>query len=239
MVGNPAVPAESEVGLRSGLVSIRAEDAPLTRLLDEFGRQTGASISYLGGTPSVAVTLVIHGKAPADALAELLSKAGLNYAVDVDQNTQRVRSVVIVSGEPQAVVPAPAPPAEPGFEPPNELASPEPVIGLDEDGSTAPGSAQSPVVDGMVLPAVATGAEPAASAPPTPDPSGATALPGEHGEVEPPDGMQFNTPPPPRPGRQPRPGNLGKNPPEGMKFDVPPPPGPGPGPQPDSAQPPP
>jgi hypothetical protein len=77
-------------------VSVRAEAAPLSDILERLAQRTGMTIVWGKnlGRPNVTVTL--EDCTPAEAVVRLLQGSGFNYALSMDPSRTRVETLMIV-----------------------------------------------------------------------------------------------------------------------------------------------
>ncbi len=105
--------ASVEVKQDGTRVSVRAEAAPLSEVLDQLSRQLGMSVVYEGAPPQSLVNASLANRTPAEAVLSVLEGLGLNYLARMDVTGTRVEHLVIAGAAPaagaaQAAAPAPA-----------------------------------------------------------------------------------------------------------------------------------
>jgi hypothetical protein len=121
----------AEPSLRAGAVvvrvsaastTIRAQRAPLARVLEVLASEGGLVVTYDGPPPEQLVTVSTSAPTVEAALGALLTPAHLRYALARDPETRRVRTVVIVNRA-NPVFPRPARPTPS----PTAVTHPDPV----------------------------------------------------------------------------------------------------------------
>jgi hypothetical protein len=143
--GRAADPPESDpdtssslvVTARQGLVSVKAQDAPLRDVVERIGK--ALNISVTGQTGADERVSTEFKDLP---LEEALKRLGANYAYISDANSGGTgRIVLFPRGEAVApVAPEVQPPTEPGQEPPTDEEAPveeEPPVEEDPEASAA------------------------------------------------------------------------------------------------------
>ena len=118
---------ELTVRTKDGVVEVRAQHAPLARVLDAVAAEAGAAVRYDGPRPSQPVSVSLFTRRPQDALTTLLVRARLKYALTVDPRTRRLRTLVVITDSDAAPPPRPTPEPTPviGWRP-------DPVATIDE-----------------------------------------------------------------------------------------------------------
>jgi hypothetical protein len=91
----PAALAEVRVQQAGELLSVQAQAAPVSEVLDRLSRHTGMQVVYEGVPPRVPVTLSIERRSVAEAVFSVLEGLGLNYALRLDESGGRVLTLVM------------------------------------------------------------------------------------------------------------------------------------------------
>jgi hypothetical protein len=165
------------VRLEGERVSVRADAAPLSQILESLAQRTGMKVVWERNLGRPNVTAIVEDCTPAEAVLRLLQGSGFNYAFSMDPSGTRIEMLMIVG------VPSPEPPAQPGFvrarraEPPPPAPGPEAAEAPGGDPTAVPepadeDDAQSPQPDTRATP------DPGAAPAPFPRP-GPDALPPE------------------------------------------------------------
>jgi hypothetical protein len=105
-----------EVSAREGLVTVRANRVPLSRILDRMAQQTGMKVTYESGPPSQQVTATIEGVAPREAVVRLMEGLGVAYVFRTDVSGQRVETLIVSDGGSSGTQAASSPPGSPPAE---------------------------------------------------------------------------------------------------------------------------
>jgi hypothetical protein len=131
--------ADADVQYKGGLVDVRATAAPLAEVLDRLARATGMKVVQQGVTPSMLLSLSLHGRTPAEAVFGVLEGLGLNYAFVLDASGDRIETLVLAgtSGGRPATPTAAASPAPPVQRYVPHPSTPPPAAGPD-DAEEAP-----------------------------------------------------------------------------------------------------
>jgi hypothetical protein len=95
-----------------GTVSVDADRAPLSEVLDQFARVAGAQLTWEGTPQRALVTLKLQARHPAAALAAILEGQPLDYAVALDLSGTRVTTLILGSAPSSAGSRAPSGPGD-------------------------------------------------------------------------------------------------------------------------------
>lgn len=166
--------AEVDVQYKGGLVDVRATAAPLAEVLDRLARATGMKVVQQGVTPTMLLSLSLHGRTPAEAVFGVLEGLGLNYAFVLDGSGTRIDTLVLAGASGSRPATATATPASPPAHAPRYVpqpATPPPGAGPDEAEEAPEEEAADDADQG------ADGEEPPAGK------AGAGAAPGARGSV--------------------------------------------------------
>jgi hypothetical protein len=108
-VGAPAPPA-AEVRFDGGRLSVNAQDALVTDVLDLIAQKTGATVVYEGTRPRARVKVEVAGLTVAEAVERVLQGLGVAYMVQHDRTGAGVASIIVFGGgtstSPTASVPS-------------------------------------------------------------------------------------------------------------------------------------
>jgi hypothetical protein len=77
-------------------VSVRAEAAPLSDVLDRLAQRTGMKVVWGKNLGRPNVTVILEDCTPAEAVVRLLQGSGFNYALSMDPSRTRVETLMIV-----------------------------------------------------------------------------------------------------------------------------------------------
>jgi hypothetical protein len=135
-------------------VSVRAQAAPLSDVLDRLAQRTGMKVVWGKNLGRPNVTMVLEDCTPAEAVVRLLQGSGFNYALGLDPSGTRVETLMIVGVPERALAagfvrprraepPADAPSAEEAPTGEDPTAEIDPGSGPTE-AAERPASAQSP-----------------------------------------------------------------------------------------------
>lgn len=106
-------PPAIEVTASGGVISLAADGAPLSDVLDRVSAVSGMKVVYDGPQPRQRVSVAIRAGSWSEAVYRLLEGQALNYAVALDASEARVETLVIVNSRGAAEAPRPAVPAMP------------------------------------------------------------------------------------------------------------------------------
>jgi hypothetical protein len=165
-----------EVTQAAGRISIRADRAAVSEVLERVSERTAMRVVYDGDPPPLMLTLTLTNLTPVDAVAGLLEGLAVKYAMVLDESGTQVRVLLITT----APVPQSAYVAEPVA-----VASEEPVVVVrppdrPEPATVAvapPVSPVGPVPVQVAVPAVAPPAYASYAGPFTPQGPGPVVLP--------------------------------------------------------------
>lgn len=134
-----------DVRVKEGLVTIDAHEAPLSDVLDQFGRQTGMKLVYEAPRPRQIVSAFIEGLPQPVALTKLLEGLGVGYSFSLDPTGTRVETLII-SGVTGSTTASLARPASPGARAGGNGGSPriEPEVDAPEPADEEPPDPTSP-----------------------------------------------------------------------------------------------
>jgi hypothetical protein len=90
------LPARVEVRVAGERVSVRAEAAPLSDILERLAQRTGMKIVWGKNLGRPNVTAILEDCTPAEAVVRLLQGSGFNYALSMDPSRTRVETLMIV-----------------------------------------------------------------------------------------------------------------------------------------------
>jgi hypothetical protein len=76
-------------------VSVRAEAAPLSEVLDRLSKQLGMKVVYEGAPPRALVTASLSDRTPAEAVLGILEGLGLDYLARMDKTGTRVEALIL------------------------------------------------------------------------------------------------------------------------------------------------
>ncbi len=99
--------ASVEVRQDSAQVSVRAEAAPLSEVLDHLSRELGMKVVYEGGAPRNPVNASLVNRTPAEAVLSVLEGLGLDYLARMDATGARIEHLVIVRSVATGSAPVP------------------------------------------------------------------------------------------------------------------------------------
>jgi hypothetical protein len=88
---------EPEIRAAGGAVTIRAQNLPLSQILDRLSTATGMDLTYEGARPTTPVTVSVEGVSEAEAILKLMEGLGVSYVFRTDATGQHV-DLLIVSG---------------------------------------------------------------------------------------------------------------------------------------------
>lgn len=108
--------ASVEVSQDGERVSVRAEAAPLSEVLDSLSRQLGIKVVYEGAPPRNPVNASLVNRTQGEAVLSVLEGLGLNYLARMDVTGTRVEHLVIAAAS--APTAGGAPPPAPASAPP-------------------------------------------------------------------------------------------------------------------------
>jgi hypothetical protein len=96
-------------------VSVRAEAAPLSEVLDRLAKQLGMKLTYEGAAPRVLVSAALENRTPAEAVLGVLEGLGLDYLARMDASGTRIDALIVsTSGASASAAGSPIrPPAPP------------------------------------------------------------------------------------------------------------------------------
>src|SRR5581483_4810829 len=92
--GTARASAETDVVVRGGRLSIRAERAPLTEVLSRIHDVTGMVVVYDGPQPTETVTITILDQAFVTAMLRLFEGRGLRFVMATDVSGIEVETLV-------------------------------------------------------------------------------------------------------------------------------------------------
>jgi len=92
--------ASVEVTRDGPRVSVRAEAAPLSDVLDRLARELGMKVVYEGAAPRNLVNASLASRTPAEAVLSVLEGLGLDYLARMDATGARIEQLVIVRPSP-------------------------------------------------------------------------------------------------------------------------------------------
>src|SRR5574341_2106766 len=110
-----------QVESRDGRLSIRANGAPLSRILERVSQATGMKVTYETGAPGQLVTADLERLPPPVAITELFEGLGLSYVFRTDTTGQRVEALIVSEGGAVRAAATPTQPPGPPMEFPNEM----------------------------------------------------------------------------------------------------------------------
>jgi hypothetical protein len=104
-----------EVRVEGPRVSVRAEAAPLSEVLDRLAKQLGMKLTYEGAAPRVLVSAALENRTPAEAVLGVLEGLGLDYLARMDASGTRIDALIVsTSGASASAAGSPIrPPAPP------------------------------------------------------------------------------------------------------------------------------
>jgi hypothetical protein len=88
---------EPEIRAAGGEVTIRAQNLPLSQILDRLSTATGMDLTYEGTRPTIPITVSVEGVSEAEAILKLMEGLGVSYVFRTDATGQHV-DLLIVSG---------------------------------------------------------------------------------------------------------------------------------------------
>ena len=110
--------AAVDVRLTADRVSVRADAAPLSEVLDRLAKQLGMKLIYEGAPPRGLVSAALENRTPAQAVIGVLEGTGVDYLARMDRTSTRVDTLIISSSSgsagaaagatPHPAVPSPA-----------------------------------------------------------------------------------------------------------------------------------
>ncbi len=96
----PPAPVVPHVAYSNGKLTITAENVPLSDVLSEISRKTGAAIDIPGGTASERVFVNIGPSSVRDALVSLLNGTRFNYVMLGSENTaDKLQKIVLTPAD--------------------------------------------------------------------------------------------------------------------------------------------
>jgi hypothetical protein len=95
-------------------VSVRAEAAPLSEVLDRLSKQLGMKVVYEGAPPRALVTASLSDRTPAEAVLGVLEGLGLDYLARMDKTGARVETLILSA---PGLASGPSPVSRPTFQP--------------------------------------------------------------------------------------------------------------------------
>ena len=168
--------ARVQVRLSGDRVSVRADAAPLSLILDSLAQRTGMKVVWEKNLGRPNVTATLEDCTPAEAVIRLLQGSGFNYALSMDPSGTRVETLLIVGA------PLPEPPGRPAFIPPRRSAPPPAAPGPEVDEL----SAEEPAADFDPTGGDdASGSQPGIPSSPVPDEASAAVPPAPPGPTPP------------------------------------------------------
>ena len=81
---------EPEIRAAGGEVTIRAQNLPLSQILDRLSTATGMALTYEGTRPTTPITVSVEGVSEAEAILKLMEGLGVSYVFRTDSTGQRV-----------------------------------------------------------------------------------------------------------------------------------------------------
>ena len=96
VLGPRLASASVEVSHQGARVSVQAEAAPLSEVLDRLSRELGMKVVYEGGAPRNLVNASLVNRTPAEAVLSVLEGLGLDYLARMDATGARIEHLVIV-----------------------------------------------------------------------------------------------------------------------------------------------
>ena len=110
-----------------GRLTVRADAAPLSDILDRLAKQTGMKVVYDGAPPRQLVTATLENRTPAEAVLGMLEGQGLNFAIAMDRTGLRVETLMMAGAAGPGPVPGSLPQAPPPRPQPQPHAPPPPI----------------------------------------------------------------------------------------------------------------
>jgi hypothetical protein len=89
--------AAVEVRQDAGRVSVRADAAPLSEVLDRLSKQLGMKVVYEGAPPRVLISAALENRTPAQAVLGVLEGTGVDYLARMDRAATRVDTLIVSS----------------------------------------------------------------------------------------------------------------------------------------------
>jgi hypothetical protein len=89
-----------EVTQAAGRVSIRADQATVSEVLERLSERTAMRVVYDGVPPPVVLTRTISNRTPVEAVVGLLEGLALKYAMVLDDSGAQVRVLLITTAPP-------------------------------------------------------------------------------------------------------------------------------------------
>ena len=142
--------ASVEVSQDGARVSVRAEAAPLSEVLERLSRELGMKVVYEGPRPPNLVNASLVNRTPAEAVLSVLEGLGLNYLARLDVTGTRVEHLVVAGSAPAGSgAPPPATASAPPRLPPVVHDAQEDIADEEEDpAEVAPPQRPGPIVGG-------------------------------------------------------------------------------------------